>query len=176
MSLVGVGIAAVVGDLGGQALADFLTPHVFGAGVATTASSVEAARADGEAVLEGARFQGARYVGWARFHVNGAASDELKAFSDETSRDRWWAGVRTTFEATPPIGETDYASLTWARWVDTLTGEIGDTITGSPVATFAAGPKVPEQASAAFKVFTFASKAFVAGAVYAVGLEIGAFK
>lgn len=178
MSLLGVGIAAVVGDLGGQALADFLAPHVFGAGVVTTTSSVEDAAAEGQGILEASRLTvgGGRYVGFARFRMGGANTDEVKVFDDETKRDRWWAGVRNTFEAAAPVDQTDYASLVWARWVDNVTGELGPTLSGTPEATFAAGPMVPDASSAAFKVFTFASKALVGGATYAVGVEIGAFK
>jgi len=166
MSLVGIGIAAVVGDIGGQALADFLTPHIFGAGEVSS-SSVEQAAADGMAFLEAARFQSRRYVGWARLRRD-AADEQTQdaAFDTEAKRDRWWSAM---------VAEHGRDALVWARYVDTVTMDYGPVLAGESTIRYAAGPTIPDASSTSFRVFTFAAKALVGGLTFAVGKEIGAF-
>lgn len=164
--MIGIGIAAVLGELGGGALADALAPRIFGAG-SSSISGVEAARDAGMAYLESMPL-GGRFAAWGRVELDDGTEETISFASDKREDiDFWYASI----ESTPDT------RLRWAGWRDSVMGTMGASRAGTPSIVVGSGKfEIPEASRTAFKVFQFASKAFVGAAAFAVGSELGVWK
>lgn len=175
--LVGIGISAVLGDLGGEYLAKLVAPIVFKTETTVTSASdypsvARAAFAE-YAPEEGAVGQNIMLIGFfdqARVNpddleIGGTENGELRTYFDDLVRAR---RELETWKGKPGFR---YAALYDAANKDVLDQAVGEISSSSSSVV-----EVSQESTPAFKVFQFASKAFIGATAYALGHELGVWK